>query len=67
MNLLLVALLFIRCLWKQMLHAKSFAERLNGGTFSLHEKNEDIIRFRRKKKGERMRPPARTRNVYKIY
>jgi len=50
-----------------MLHAKSFAERLNGGTFSLHEKNEDIIRFRRKKKGERMRPPARTRNVYKIY
>jgi hypothetical protein len=50
-----------------MLHAKSLAEGLSGGTFSLHAKNEDIIRFRRKKKGERKRPPGRTRNVYKIY
>jgi len=32
-----------------MLHAKRFAEGLSGGTFSLHEKNEDIIRFRRKR------------------
>jgi hypothetical protein len=49
MNLFLVALLFFRCLWKQMLPAKSFAEGLSGGTFSLHEMNEDIIRFRRKR------------------
>jgi hypothetical protein len=49
MNIFLDELLFIRCLWKQMLHAKSFAEGLSGRTFTLHEKNEDIIRFRRKR------------------
>jgi len=34
-----------------MLIAKSFAEGLSGGIFSLlvYEKNEDIIRFRRKR------------------
>jgi hypothetical protein len=35
-----------------MLLAKIFAEGLNGGTFSVLEKKEDIIRFRRKKVNE---------------